>query len=77
MKRKKRLKTRLEKLYRRASGERSGEAMEETVQALKKGKTSVNKFLDGLKYMNSMEAMNTVMGIANLLRLATTYGMSV
>ncbi|MBA0783361.1 hypothetical protein Gotri_001089 [Gossypium trilobum] len=27
--------------------------------------------------MNSMEALNTIMGIANLLGLATTYGMSV
>ncbi|MBA0819089.1 hypothetical protein Gohar_025727 [Gossypium harknessii] len=52
-------------------------AMEDTVQAANKVKTSTNKFLDGLKYMTSMEALNTVMGIANLLGLATTYGMSV
>ncbi|MBA0635183.1 hypothetical protein Godav_003303 [Gossypium davidsonii] len=52
-------------------------AMEESVQATNKVKTSANKFLDGLKYMTSMEALNTVMGIANLLGLAKTYGMSV
>ncbi|MBA0845665.1 hypothetical protein Goarm_022934 [Gossypium armourianum] len=52
-------------------------AMEEAVQAANKVKTSANKFLDGLKYMTSMEALNTVMGIANFLGLATTYGMRV
>ncbi|MBA0632392.1 hypothetical protein Godav_001141, partial [Gossypium davidsonii] len=52
-------------------------AMEETGRAVNKVKTSANKFLDGLKCMTSMEALNTVMGIANLLGLATAYGMSV
>ncbi|KAH1032245.1 hypothetical protein J1N35_044419 [Gossypium stocksii] len=50
--------------------------MEEASRAANKVKTSANKFLDGLKYMTSMEALNTVMGIANLLGLATAYGMS-
>ncbi|PPD95478.1 hypothetical protein GOBAR_DD07502 [Gossypium barbadense] len=52
-------------------------AMEEAGRAANKVKTSANKFLDGLKYMTSMEALNTVMGIANLLGLARAYGISV
>ncbi|KAB1669857.1 hypothetical protein ES319_1Z154500v1 [Gossypium barbadense] len=52
-------------------------AMEEAGRAANKVKTSANKYLDGLKYMTSMEALNTVMGIVNLLGLATAYGMSV
>ncbi|TYG37552.1 hypothetical protein ES288_D13G150500v1 [Gossypium darwinii] len=52
-------------------------AMEEAGRAANKVKTSANKFLDGLKYMTSMEALNIVMGIANLLGLARAYGISV
>ncbi|KAB1670390.1 hypothetical protein ES319_1Z171600v1 [Gossypium barbadense] len=37
-------------------------AMEEAGRAANKVKTSANKYLDGLKYMTSMEALNTVMG---------------
>ncbi|XP_039002403.1 uncharacterized protein LOC120128853 [Hibiscus syriacus] len=38
---------------------------------------ATDKLFDGLKYITSMEALNTVMGLANLLGLATAYGMSV
>ncbi|XWS23398.1 hypothetical protein CRYUN_Cryun28dG0010700 [Craigia yunnanensis] len=57
--------------------EEAKEAKENTERAARKVKTSANKFFDGLKYMTTMEALNSVMGMANLLGLATAYGMSV
>ncbi|PPR93357.1 hypothetical protein GOBAR_AA27315 [Gossypium barbadense] len=51
--------------------------MEEVVRAANKVKTSANKFLNSLKYMTSMEALNKVMGIVKLLGLAIANGISV
>ncbi|XVF73987.1 hypothetical protein PTKIN_Ptkin13bG0025800 [Pterospermum kingtungense] len=53
------------------------EAKENTERVASKAKTRANKLFDGLKYLTRMEALNSVMGIANLLGLATAYGMSV
>ncbi|KAK8477916.1 hypothetical protein V6N13_136935 [Hibiscus sabdariffa] len=54
-----------------------GKAKEEAQRATNKAKTGASKLFDGLKYITSMEALNTVMGLANLLGLATAYGTSV
>ncbi|GMJ11674.1 hypothetical protein like AT1G72100 [Hibiscus trionum] len=53
------------------------QAKEGAQRATDKVKTGSNKLFSGLKYITSMEALNTVMGLANLLGLATAYGMSV
>ncbi|KAE8733464.1 hypothetical protein F3Y22_tig00001120pilonHSYRG00016 [Hibiscus syriacus] len=52
-------------------------AKEEAQRATNKFKTGANKLFDGFKYITSMEALNIVMGLGNLLGLATAYGMSV
>ncbi|XVE55028.1 hypothetical protein DITRI_Ditri03aG0128200 [Diplodiscus trichospermus] len=53
------------------------EAKENTEQAATKAKTSAKNFFDGLNYMTATKALNSLMGMANLLGLATAYGMSV
>ncbi|MBA0692251.1 hypothetical protein Goari_009825 [Gossypium aridum] len=58
----------------RENAEEAKEAREKTVI---KGKSSANKLFDGVKYVSTMEALNPVMGIANLVGLASAYGVAV
>ncbi|MBA0746247.1 hypothetical protein Gogos_008783 [Gossypium gossypioides] len=58
----------------RENAEEAKEAREKTVI---KGKSSANKLFDGAKYVSTMEALNPVTGIANLVGLASAYGVGV
>ncbi|PPD98480.1 hypothetical protein GOBAR_DD04520 [Gossypium barbadense] len=53
------------------------EAKEAREKIVIKGKNSANKLFDGAKYVSTMEALNPVMRIANLVGLASAYGVGV